>query len=216
MCWFQGEDDPGIPDLNRECIKRWRTLNPDWEVILLTEKTISEYAPEFFDINALCSYPQLYTKQSNLLRFLLLSKFGGVWVDSSVYPVVPLSDFYDDIVNDTGFFTYRFMPRSHSKMGIRETVTWFLVADKPHNYVIDKWLYKYIATYITINTKWKPFYRTHMLLCELYDSDPQIKYIVDNMVQISEKYPHSLQKSNLRPLDVTDNHYMYKRPNIWK
>ena len=50
MCWFQGEKSPTIPELNRECIERWKNLNKDWEVNIISFKNVKFYVPDFFDI----------------------------------------------------------------------------------------------------------------------------------------------------------------------
>ena len=49
MCWFQGNND--MPELNRICIRRWKELNPDWNVIILNYDNIKEYVPKFFKIH---------------------------------------------------------------------------------------------------------------------------------------------------------------------
>ena len=82
MCWFQGEDHPSMPELNRNCIKRWRELNPDWKVNILSNKTIVDYVPEYFEIIK-NSPNRRFQACSDLLRILLLSKYGGVWADVS-------------------------------------------------------------------------------------------------------------------------------------
>ena len=47
-------------------------------------------------------------------------------------------------------------------------------------------------------------------LCELYDTDEKVNFILNNMVQIDQKVPHSAIKSwrNKKPS------YMYKRPKL--
>ena len=72
MCWFQGELK--LPLLNRECIKQWRELNPDWEVTVLDNLTIPHYVPEFFEI--VQDFKVAKHTQSDLLRLLLLKKYG--------------------------------------------------------------------------------------------------------------------------------------------
>jgi len=47
MCWFQGEDDPNMPKINKVCIERWKQLNPDWDVRIISTDTIAEYVPRF-------------------------------------------------------------------------------------------------------------------------------------------------------------------------
>lgn len=47
-------------------------------------------------------------------------------------------------------------------------------------------------------------------LCELYDQDKKIQFIIDNMVQIDEKIPHSA----IRDWNFRKESYMYKRPKF--
>jgi hypothetical protein len=209
MCWFQGESDSSLPPLNRECIKRWRELNPDWKVNVLSQRTISNYIPEFFDIVKISPW-RSFAAQSDLLRLLLLEKYGGVWVDASAYPMIPLSDFYDKIVNNTGFFTYRFFPRRVSfKVGHRETVSWFICVDKPNHYIIEKWKTKFITEFKN-NKHWK-YFTFHETLTDLYGEDRRVKYIIENMIQISADIPHSA----IPNWENRKDSYMYKRPKLF-
>jgi hypothetical protein len=207
MCWFQGENDSSIPSLNRECIKRWRELNPDWKVIVLSDKTIDQYVPEYFDIIN-NSPPRKMAACSDLLRILLLSKYGGVWCDTSVYPMLPLNKFYKKIINHTKFFTYRFIPRGgYNRRKKCETVSWFLCADEPRLYLIEKWKEAFVNNFKTMQ-RW-PYFTFHETLTELYDSDPVIKQSLNDMIQISEKIPHSGN-----PWGKRKESFLYKRPNI--
>jgi len=208
MCWFQGEHDPEMPELNRNCIKRWRELNIDWKVNVLSQRTISNYIPEFLDI-VKNSPERTFAAKSDLLRILLLSKFGGVWVDSSVYLMFPLKDFIFDIVNDVGFFAYRFKPRANNqKRGDRETVSWFLCADKPSHPLINAWKESFVEKFKKLET-WK-YFTFHETLAELYDSNSEVKFTIDNMIQINQIRPHSALKN----WEGKKHSYMYKRPNL--
>lgn len=207
MCWFQGEDHPRMPELSRNCIKRWRELNPDWKVNILSNETIVDYVPEYFEIIK-NSPNRSWAAKSDLLRILLLSKYGGVWTDASVYPVMPLNEFYNLIVNHTKFFTYRFVPRgSYDNRKKCETVSWFLCADEPELYLIEKWKEAFVNNFKTMR-HW-PYFTFHETLTELYDSDSEVKSTIDNMVQISQVIPHSGKKWENRV-----DSYMYKRPNL--
>lgn len=202
MCWFQGSNHWLMGNFMRLCIYRWKTLNPDWKVIVLCDETISNYVPEYFRIINNSPDRRIQHK-SDLLRLLLLSKYGGVWADGSLFPMKPLSSFYNKIVNKTGFFSYRFLPR-HRR---RETVVWFLCSKFPNNYLIKKWKNKFVKKF---KEKAKfGYYEMAFTLSELYDTDKKVKSIIDNMVQISEKLPHSAMKSWKKRKKT----YMYKRPN---
>lgn len=207
MCWFQGEDHSGMPELNRNCIKRWKELNTDWKVNVVSAATIPNYVPEYFDI-VKNSPRRSFPAKSDLLRILLLSKFGGIWVDASVYPMLPLKDFTPDILNDVGFFTYRFIPRSLSEKGNRETVSWFLCVDRANHPLINLWKESFVEKFKNFR-KWK-YYTFHETLAELYDSDPEVKLTIDNMVQIDQSIPHSAWMNWNNRKDS----YVYKRPNF--
>ena len=47
-------------------------------------------------------------------------------------------------------------------------------------------------------------------LCELYDSDKRVNFIINNMVQINQNIPHSALNSWENRIDS----YVYKKPNI--
>ena len=55
-----------------------------------------------------------------------------------------------------------------------------------------------------------PYFTFHETLTELYDTDPVVKTLLNDMVQINEKIPHSAQHGwhSKKPS------YVYKRPHI--
>ena len=80
---------------------------------------------------------------------------------------------------------------------------------QPNHYIIEKWKNKFISNFKR-NKPWK-YLTFHQTLTDLYDEDKQVKYIIDNMVQISEKIPHSALKlgwSDKKPS------YVYKRADL--
>ena len=166
--------------------------------------------PEFFEIVESSPQRSLQAK-SDLLRILLLEKYGGTWVDCSVFPQYPLSDFYDKVVNKTGFFTYRFMPRSSYYKDRRKTcevVSWFLCADKAKLPIIKHWKDLFVEKFKNME-EWQ-YFTFHETLTELYDSVEEVKLTIDNMIQIDEKIPHSA-------IGVAKNikeSFVYKRPNF--
>ena len=207
MCWFQGEDN--LNGLNKKCVSRWKELNPDWQVNILSDQTISDYVSEYFDIVNNSRLKRSPQAKSDLLRILLLSKYGGVWVDASVYPMLPLSNFYNKIVNDTGFFAYRFIPRGGYGSRLCETSSWFLCVTKKNHYLIEKWKESFIKNFINYK-KW-PYYTFHETLTYLYDADEKIKHIINNMVQVSEKIPHSAMGPQYA--HRIEDSFVYKRPD---
>jgi len=216
MCWFQGESSK-MPSLNRTCIEKWRKFNKDWKVIVLDNETIPNYVPEYTEI--LKESPKRKKAAcSDLLRILLLSKYGGVWVDASVYPMHPLNNFISQIINDQDFFAYRYIPQKKYNSGPRkgailEIDSWFLCASYPNHYIVETWKSKFIDNFKKYK-KW-PYFTFHETIRELYNTDSKIKKIIDNMVQVDTRIPLSAERTSRRKLWKTS--WMYKRPcrNLW-
>jgi len=99
---------------------------------MLTHRTIFELFPELRDI--FDQKPRTLTAQSDLVRLYVLSKFGGVWVDASLLPVLQLDSFIDEYVDPSGFFVYRFPGR-----GVEKTVSTWFMASYPGNTLMEQW-----------------------------------------------------------------------------
>jgi hypothetical protein len=208
MCWFQGEEDLKKTE-QYICLKGWRTMNPDWNVNLLTRKNIDDYIPGL--TSKLFNNNHTLAAKSDLLRLYFLEKYGGVWVDASVVPTRPLRDYYDNFVKNTGFFTYRYIPRC--PIHGRETISFFLMVDKPNNYLIKRWKDKFEQSFNSVDEFPKANYFTvHQDLAKLYDEDPKIRDIINNMPQIHPR-PSFLPLRDPTLQVVTS--YIHKRPTIF-
>jgi len=63
-----------------KCIQTWMTHNPNWKIIVLNEINVHEYAPESYTIQ--CDNVQQF---SDFVRLEVLEKYGGVWMDASIW-----------------------------------------------------------------------------------------------------------------------------------
>lgn len=132
MFWEQGDAAISAPPLNKECFSMWRTLNPSWAFHLLTTADVANMFPEIAEL--FTSSPRLVEHRSDLLRLLLLAKFGGVWADASLLPLKSLDDFANQVVAETGFFAYSTQGDNNDmKIG-----NYFMVA-KPNNPLVCAW-----------------------------------------------------------------------------
>ncbi len=83
VCWFQGVEN--APELVQKCYHSLQENLKDKEIILITLENIMEYAqfPDF--IIEKWKVGQIsYTHMTDLLRLELLTRYGGLWVDSTV------------------------------------------------------------------------------------------------------------------------------------
>ena len=86
MYWNSGLDQ--APELVRACHESWKRLNPNWDVVLLSDLTLSQYLNSE-DFLSRHRYPSIQ-KYSNHIRLLLLKKHGGLWVDADLICLKPL------------------------------------------------------------------------------------------------------------------------------
>jgi hypothetical protein len=234
-CWFQGENDPNIPHVNKVCLNTWKLLNPQSEVIVLDESSLDNYIPEFKKIVSRSSLPRTSAAKSDLLRLLLLQQYGGIWVDASLLPMASTNLFLPYIMNEQQFFAYRFKPRisPYDLSGDRECVSWFLAVGKPNHSIVNQWLERFLQFFM--NADPYPFFAIHQALANLYDENLPIRDAIEKMRQISEHIPHSLTDNKIKKVlsqdeynrisnrnhqAFTDNNqrirycysFMYKRP----
>ena len=81
--WWQGEDN--APKLVKECINRMRTLNDKKTLVVIDKDNYREYCKLSGNIEQKLENGVItLTHFSDIMRFNLLKRFGGVWIDSTV------------------------------------------------------------------------------------------------------------------------------------
>ncbi len=122
--WQQGEN--AAPDLVKSCIATWRSLNSGWDVRVLDEGSVPQFAtmthlPESIGV-------QHYT---DVLRVRLLDDHGGVWADATTLCATPLDHWLPPLMQ-SGFFAFS-RPATD-----RVVASWFL-ASEPGGALIRAW-----------------------------------------------------------------------------
>lgn len=84
ICWFQGMEN--APELVKRCYRSVKENMPDKEIVVLTSENLIEYVdfPKFI----LDKWKQgiiTHTHMTDLLRLELLIKYGGMWIDATVF-----------------------------------------------------------------------------------------------------------------------------------
>jgi len=84
ICWFQGMEN--APALVQKCYESVKENLTDREVILITEKNMEQYVqfPDYI-IEKWKAGNITHTHLTDLLRLELLIKYGGMWLDATVY-----------------------------------------------------------------------------------------------------------------------------------
>ncbi|MGA8172276.1 MAG: capsular polysaccharide synthesis protein [Methylocystis sp.] len=91
-CWWQGLVE--APDTIVECYKRLRELNGDNKIIVIDRNNYMQYVdiPEYM-IEAAASGQLRLSHLCDILRFGLLYRYGGLWIDAGTYVNTALTEY---------------------------------------------------------------------------------------------------------------------------
>lgn len=130
LYWEQPEKPEVVAALNDDVARK----NPDHEVVLLNQDNASDYVPEYREWNKFL-LPQ---HKSDLLRLYLMSRYGGIWLDSSIYLGESLAWVHSWAAHQSldfvGFYNDTLEGPDYPMLE-----SWFLAA-APGNPFIQRWL----------------------------------------------------------------------------
>ena len=104
-CWLQGEKN--LPTLARCCYNSLKENAGDYEVVFIDAENYSKYVklPEHI-VKKFKGGGITPTHFSDVLRFNLLERYGGMWIDATILVTEPLERHKDLI--ETTYFTQKF------------------------------------------------------------------------------------------------------------
>ena len=176
--WHQGFDQ--APELVVRSIELWQNLNPKWQFHLLDWDHLNSYLNRE-QIQDIQSKRKLnITGSSDLIRLELLKNFGGIWIDSTVYPLQPLNEWLN---LGRKFFAFSNPGKD------RLLSTWFMAASE-QSVITSEWQKR--AFDYWNNREWgrRPYYWCHYLFNDLYQRNPEVGKEWDERQLIEAKGPH--------------------------
>ena len=105
--WHQGLEQ--TPEIINKCFESIKKYHPDYDIRILTFDTIKNYIEipqKYYDLLEQKKIPIAIF--SDVLRLYLLSEYGGIWIDSTIYLTERLSD---NILN-SDFFVIQKNPKT--------------------------------------------------------------------------------------------------------
>ncbi|MEU7906982.1 capsular polysaccharide synthesis protein [Actinoplanes sp. NPDC049118] len=188
--WAQGFE--AAPALVRRCAETLRANNPRAQVHELSDANLAYYVdmpPDLVD-----ALGDNKTNFSDLLRLALLEKFGGIWVDATVYAPVALSEPVERALGDSHFFAFNYHGPYISN--------WFLAA-RPGSYVAHLWR---AAMYLWWEKRGEliDYFLAHHVFEMLYHLDADFAAEWDKGNRISTRPAHALQQAMLQPYDAAE------------
>lgn len=180
FCWFQGIDN--APELVKKCYSSIVNNCPNKTIVVITEENYLDYVVFPIHINEKIEKGIITrTHLSDLLRIELLTKYGGTWIDATVYCAsdnIPSYTFESDL--------FMFQNLSPGTGGESLNVSsWFMTA-KVNNPVISltrELLYSYWKT----NNKMISYFLLHFFIEIALDYYPEQR---SKMIPVSNAMPH--------------------------
>ena len=147
--WAQGVKEEKLPEVVRLCYTSINRHRGDYQVIRLSDQTYREYIdlPEVISV-ARETHPEMSVAYfSDILRLALLSVYGGVWLDSTIFMAGPFEPSYADLE----FFMFQRDPAEPRKYYWRSHLPFFfgwgkhfrtnvqnaIIMARPHSEVIQ-------------------------------------------------------------------------------
>lgn len=95
-CWFGGKE---LPKSAKLCIASWKKYCPGYEIIEWNEVNFNLNYNEY---TRYCYDNQKWAYLSDLVRLIVVEKYGGIYFDTDVEVVAS----FDDLLNNEAFFAF--------------------------------------------------------------------------------------------------------------
>lgn len=192
--WHQGIDN--APELIKKCIESIRYYESDKEINILSFDNISDYVdiPERY-YNLLNNGKMKIAHFSDIVRLYLLEKYGGTWIDATIYLTAPLPK---EITNSTFF-----VPRKDINTDGQENIMFcfFITAKKGSKNITA--LKACLDLYWSKNDFVLNYFMFEHLSTLLY-SDPELKKEWDDMPNINLGSHADLQAKLFNSFNVSE------------
>lgn len=178
--WLQGWDQ--APEIVQACLATWRKHNADWTIHALTASDLNTFLEEeaFSALQGKTLEPEAL---SDVIRLALLQRYGGVWVDGTVYCLRPLAQWLFEAIDPSGFFAFA-QPAGDRRM----LSSWFLAASKG-NYLVQQW-HDQTQKYWLDRTQRDEYFWVHGLFEKCCQADEQFRTLWEAAPKMSAKEPH--------------------------
>ncbi len=183
ILWMQGEKN--APRLIQRCIESVRNHKPtDSSVIVLDANNLEEFInlPEYIT--------QKYregkiskTHFSDLVRLELLAKYGGCWVDASVFCSKKIPKVITD--GELFFFKSSFMDHPMYKGS-----SWWIYAKAGNRLICGA--RNALFNYWKHEDELRDYYLIHIVIAKLIDNDLECRRLYNEMPTIGNMQPHVL------------------------
>ena len=127
VCWLQGEEN--APAIVKKCLNSIRKHSSGYEVVVVTNDNLGSLIEISQIITEKLRKKQMqFATYSDYIRLALLAKYGGIWIDATVFLSAPIPD----KLTSQPLFCFKVPERSKT---LTVASSWFIVAN-PGNRII--------------------------------------------------------------------------------
>ena len=132
ICWFQGMDN--APDLVKKCYTSVKDNLINKDIVLITSDNLEQYVqfPDYI-IDKWKAGIITHTHLTDLLRLELLIRYGGLWLDATVFCTSPEKEIPDYFFSSDLFFFQNLKP---GRDGNATYISSWLMSAKTNNKVL--------------------------------------------------------------------------------
>lgn len=171
-CWWQGEEN--MPEVIKTCYIRLQKNSNGHPVYLVTMKNVSQFVelPDFILQKVDKGYIS-FTHLSDILRVLLLEKYGGFWIDAAIWVTKPID------ICGFSFFTLKQRTDNDDSITKRCWINGCVASGKGF------WLYSFLRE--SLMYYWEKenqlinYFILDYLMRIAYDEMPNVKSIIDSI-----------------------------------
>jgi len=221
-------DGPAICEVEKLALSSWRLMNPGWDVRVLNFASAMELLQTEFEplmTKAFIEKLDSWARKTDLIRLMLLQRFGGVWVDATLFCTRPLDSYVFQMVSKANFSAPTWGeprqpcgspagPNTYSA-GLSGH---FLVA-VPHSYIVERWLYAF--SHLLYNgpcgdpAEWEYFF-IQTTFESLIDTDPRFARRWEEALKLDSRDTHSVWWLEAPMTPELKERIDHPRAPIWK
>lgn len=199
VSWLQGEKY--APFIISECISSIKRYSPnDYEVIVIDESNYSGYViiPEHI-LDKYSSGIITKTHFSDILRWALLSEYGGIWMDSTIFLSKNI-----DFIGKEDFFTLKQSSEESSAYIPKGRWSGFFIKVKP-NYQPSKDIYNLLVEYWNKNKELIDYFLIDYVLDLVYERSTEFRDDIKKLDIYGDDIYNLVESSNLdSSLNISD------------
>ena len=165
--WDKGFEN--MPKMCKKCVNSWIAKNPEYKVIVLDKSNIYNYLDKEF-LDKVWTKNQIQT-QSDLIRINLLSRYGGIWVDATLFCIKPLKSWLKNNFKSS-LFMFKYHCGDCTKTNI---ASWFIASCK-NCYLTNEMAYDY-NNYWSDKIKSDNYFNFHEVVNKTIFKNSHSKYV---------------------------------------